>query len=430
MDAHTTLVKDWDAHMVSEWQATQNEFAVLSSLPPPVAEMEAWQPGGTRQDQIPRQCKVKFQSNGIPVSWKCGRKLGLRSVDGLFLVLFSFSHLCVLARRSQDYEGAEEKTLAMSLTEPLLSHSWSAAYSFSKCHLEESVPYDPFSYYAMPVEQFVRYARMWTRGYVQKASYTRPLFYRVGIRESVILTFCLLATASPLFSYDTYTPTRNYLFHDYGDQENGHGDNEWFHHMKNRFRMMAIRRSQKVLNVLDEALPESNLANLGLYGLGKRRSLKQLEDFTKMNFSRKRGNEGKTEVCVHEDYVPYDAAISPVENLYDEPANLDPQPEYPLRTNLIFAQQPKHESIAEQHWAQASLGEIDLSAVAAGGAAAIEAAAPLSNLPSPFLLALLWIFGLMVWCLLFLKNSTSPTVLPTHRRKTKGPASKRVYKDV
>jgi hypothetical protein len=68
MDAHTTLVKDWDAHMVSEWQATQNEFAVLSSLPPPVAEMEAWQPGGTRQDQIPRQCKVKFQSNGIPVS--------------------------------------------------------------------------------------------------------------------------------------------------------------------------------------------------------------------------------------------------------------------------------------------------------------------------------------------------------------------------
>lgn len=64
----------------------------------------------------------------------------------------------------QDFESITEKAEAIDLETPLLSHGWSAAYSFSKCHLEESVPYDPFSHYAMPVEQFVRYARMWTRG--------------------------------------------------------------------------------------------------------------------------------------------------------------------------------------------------------------------------------------------------------------------------
>lgn len=70
--------------------------------------------------------------------------------------------LSLLRMIGQDFVTEEAK--AIDLEKPLLSHSWSAAYSFSKCHLEESVPYDPFSHYAMPVEQFVRYARMWTRG--------------------------------------------------------------------------------------------------------------------------------------------------------------------------------------------------------------------------------------------------------------------------
>lgn len=71
----------------------------------------------------------------------------------------------------QDFDSLVEDpaSKAIDLERPLLSHGWSAAYSFSKCHLEESVPYDPFSHYAMPVEQFVRYARMWTRGYVKGA---------------------------------------------------------------------------------------------------------------------------------------------------------------------------------------------------------------------------------------------------------------------
>lgn len=53
-----------------------------------------------------------------------------------------------------------------NLEKPLLSHAWSAGFSFSKCHLEELAPYDPFTPYIMGIEQFARFARFWTRGYV------------------------------------------------------------------------------------------------------------------------------------------------------------------------------------------------------------------------------------------------------------------------
>ena len=226
------------------------------------------------------------------------------------------------------------------------------------------------------------------------------------------------------FRYDTYTPTRNYLFHDGGEQTNGHGNNEWYRHKKERFRLMAIRRAKKILNLLDEQLPESNLANLGLYGLGKRRSLTQLQQFTNVDFQLKQGNEGASTVCLHSDYIKYDKSISPVANLYDEPANLDAQPEYPLRTQLKFAHQPKYD--LPSNLDQAALGDSDT----AHHPAAV-ARSPLSKLPSASLLFFLWVFGLVLWCLLFLNNPPSEFSSSSKRaaRKAK-PAKKRVYKDV
>jgi hypothetical protein len=35
-------------------------------------------------------------------------------------------------------------------------------------------------------------------------------------------------------------------------------------------------------------------------------------------------------------YVPYDNTISPTDNLYDNPNDLDYQPDYPLRTDLKY----------------------------------------------------------------------------------------------
>jgi len=225
--------------------------------------------------------------------------------------------------------------------------------------------------------------------------------------------------------YDTYTPTRNYLFHDYGTQANGHGNNEWFGRQRQRFRLMAIRRAKKVLNILDEQIPESNLANLGLYGLGKRRSLDQLQQFAHIDLKGKQGNEGDDAICVHDDYVPYDRSISPVANLYDEPANLDAQPEYPLRSNLKFAHQPKYDAEINSLDQAAAIGGLDRR-----GPVVRTNESPLSKLPSVSLLLLLWIFGLVLWCLLFLHNPVSGD-LPQKKipRKAK-PAKKRVFKDV
>ena len=52
----------------------------------------------------------------------------------------------------------------VGLDVPLLGHGWSAAFSFAKCHLEESAPYDNFALFSLPIEQFSRFARLWTRG--------------------------------------------------------------------------------------------------------------------------------------------------------------------------------------------------------------------------------------------------------------------------
>ncbi len=64
---------------------------------------------------------------------------------------------------NQDYSTPADGKVA-DLNAPLLGHGWSAAFSFAKCHLEESAPYDNFAVFSLPIEQFSRFARLWTRG--------------------------------------------------------------------------------------------------------------------------------------------------------------------------------------------------------------------------------------------------------------------------
>ena len=128
VDAHTDFANNWDQIALDEWKKTENEFGVLSNVPADKATKSDYTEGGEKLTEVPRQCAVRFLDNGFP-----------------------------------DYiKPADGKVV--DLTKPLLGHGWSASFSFAKCHLEESVPYDNFSIYAMPLEQFSRFARMWTRG--------------------------------------------------------------------------------------------------------------------------------------------------------------------------------------------------------------------------------------------------------------------------
>ena len=140
---------------------------------------------------------------------------------------------------------------ASNLAKPLLSHGWSAGFSFAKCHLEESAPYDPFQPYVMGVEQFARYARFWTRG------------------------------------YDVYTPTQNLVYHDYQPNEDGHGTGEWMKQRRERIRVQSLKRIRTYLQ-LPDGDPDLDLNNLGIYGVGKRRTMKQLADFVGIDLGKQK----------------------------------------------------------------------------------------------------------------------------------------------
>lgn len=321
IDAHSDFVKNWDTLLKEEWKHTKNEFAVISTVPPPISEKNDLQPGGSKEREVPRACAVRFmQHNGVPM-----------------------------------YDSPADFT-AVNLEKPLLSHTWSAAFSFAKCHFEESVPNDSFSYYAKPVEQVTRFARMWTRG------------------------------------YDVYTPTKNLVFHEYRPQDNGHGNDEWFKHQKPRFRSAAVERAKMILEAkTDEPLTNVDRANIGIYGLGKRRTLKQLQDFMHVDFLALRDNAGEQLECVGHEWVPYDENISPTTPMHDNPSDLESQPQYPLRTNMVFYEQVIEEPLSLVKVSHALPNKTMVHVERSG--------------PSGTMLFLLWIFGLVVWFAVFVGGS-------------------------
>jgi len=123
--------------------------------------------------------------------------------------------------------------------------SKAAGLSFSKCHAERKVPYDPHLPGIFDGEEFSRAARLWTYG------------------------------------YDIYTPHRAYAFHDYRSSFLNPVKEEW---MKNP-DWKVLEASQKRIRGLigmPNGLDEKGTAFLrrSLYGLGDRRTLDQFIAFT------------------------------------------------------------------------------------------------------------------------------------------------------
>lgn len=68
IDAHSEFVSEWDDKLKHEWAATGNEFGIISTVPPAIAEKAAAAAGGESGTTVPRQCMVQFQEIGVPVS--------------------------------------------------------------------------------------------------------------------------------------------------------------------------------------------------------------------------------------------------------------------------------------------------------------------------------------------------------------------------
>ena len=146
------------------------------------------------------------------------------------------------------------------MTRPKLTTTWGAGYSFSRCHAERAVPYDPYLDGVFDGEEFSKFARLFTHG------------------------------------YDVYTPSRSYIGHDYNHRkvkyarEAAVNAGRWNNNGASKQRHAA---SKERLRTLLE-LPGGDLTEEGRqrvqrspWGLGSKRSMDQLIEFTGFNLRTK-----------------------------------------------------------------------------------------------------------------------------------------------
>lgn len=258
IDSHSSFIPNWDEVAIQEWASINNEYAVLSNRPADSAEMAEYGPGGSKEKVVNRFCNVELNSARLP--------------------MFS------------------APTQARNLNKPLIMKGWSAAFSFAKCHLEESTPYDFFLPQIFQGEEFPRFARMWTRG------------------------------------YDVYTPTRNIVFHDYTPTNVKWPDSG----IQRKWAQERIRTLLQMPTPNFE-VTERMYSNLNLYGLGARRSFADFMSFV--------GYDLKTKVaipsapCSNPKWYSYDRSISALQNKYTDVDNeIDPLPIMPLRSKPVLSQ--------------------------------------------------------------------------------------------
>jgi len=127
-DSHMAFAKDWDVKQIAQWHKARNEFAVLSTY---VADAS------------------QITEDGAEVN-----------VNGKWEV----PHLCSILWQDGHVRNMQAKA-ARNLKRPKLTTLWAAGLSFSKCHAERVVPYDPHTPYIFWGEEFTRTARFFTHGY-------------------------------------------------------------------------------------------------------------------------------------------------------------------------------------------------------------------------------------------------------------------------
>jgi hypothetical protein len=91
-------------------------------------------------------------------------------------------------------------------------------------------------------------------------------------------------------------------------------------------------------------------------------------------------------------YVSYDPNISPTDNLYDNPNDLDTQPEFPMRSELKYYEQV--EQIIEPPV------NFDFPESANSVVTPIEQ----SPFPAASTMFSLWFMGLALWCVYFMNS--------------------------
>ena len=273
VDSHMDFYPAWDQEMLKMWSLTNNEYAVVSTYVNDLSTYNAEVNGNGVNDrhEVPHLCMITFQGQGGMV-----RNWGTKCL--------------------------------MNFDKPKLTNAvWGAGLSFSKCHAEKKVPYDPNLPFVFDGEEFSKAARLWTYG------------------------------------YDIYSPHRVFVFHDYHSSQSDHNHFGWSMNsfssnknlrgkhinnnlIKNNNESMWLSGAPEIpsspVNIFTMAGAHNRLRNLlemqrGInnitarleiqyhrFGLGDRRSLDQLIEFSGINTRTSKGGQipGK---CGNLKYVPF-----------------------------------------------------------------------------------------------------------------------------
>lgn len=109
----------------------------------------------------------------------------------------------------------------------------------------------------------------------------------------------------------------------------------------------------------------------------------------------------KNKHCADLKWVPFDEQISPTDNLYNNPNDLDAQPEYPLRTEMKYYKQVEQLIVPPTNLdAVMSAGAVD-TARGLGQQAPVVQKSPF---PPASTMITLWVIGLVLWCFCFLSS--------------------------
>ena len=127
-DSHMAFANDWDTKQIAQWYGARNEYAVLSTY---VADA----------NQINEDGSEKNINN-----------------------VWEVPHLCSILWQDGHVRNMQAKA-ARLLEKPKLTTLWAAGLSFSRCHAERAVPYDPHTPYIFWGEEFSRTARFFTVSY-------------------------------------------------------------------------------------------------------------------------------------------------------------------------------------------------------------------------------------------------------------------------
>lgn len=270
MDSHMDFVHNFDSHMMEMWALTDNEYGILSTYVTASESLHLFE--GERA----------------------------KGVNGVHEV----PHLCMITLRGQhDMPRNWGTKCARELPHPKLTNSiWGAGLSFSKCHAERKVPYDPHLPYIFDGEEFSRSVRFFTWG------------------------------------YDIYTPHRVYVVHDYTNSQkdplhfawtrnrvhgadgalNGGADGATLHpydEVDNDDTLQAADSVKRIFRLLgrstySEAEREAEEKEMqrvqhSRYGLGDRRTLEQAAAFTGVDLKHWQVDNRANNRCGNLEYIPF-----------------------------------------------------------------------------------------------------------------------------